>query len=282
VAWPAAYRDRWVDVPGGQLHVVEWATRGPIVLLTHGITAQAHVWDPIAERLSASYHILSLDQRGHGDSLKPATGYALDDYLADMLAVLDSFDARRAVVGGHSLGGRNAFAFAARHPARAALMVAVEYGPWIERRSFDLLNERVRNAPERLPSRQAALDYLAFRYPRVTPAALARRADFGLHPEGSALVWKYSRAAIEQTLDLMDADLGPLVDRVHAPALIVRGSDSNFYDAAAYNHLRQLRPDLEYAEFPATTHYVPEERPDDLADHLLSFFQRHTADLPVG
>jgi 2-(acetamidomethylene)succinate hydrolase len=282
MAAPFAYRDRWVDVPDGQLHVVEWATRGPVVLLTHGITAQAHVWDPIAARLSASYHVLSLDQRGHGDSLKPATGYALDDYLADMLAVLDAFDAERAVVGGHSLGGRNAFAFAARHPARAALMVAVEYGPWIERRSFALLNERVLNAPERFPSRQTALDYLASRYPRLTPAALARRADYGLLPEGSALVWKYSRSAIEQTLALLDVDLGPLVDRARSPALIVRGSDSNFYNAAAYEHLRQLRPELEYAEFPAATHYVPEERPDDLADLLLSFFQRNSPALPSG
>src|SRR5262249_55660929 len=88
VATPLAYRDRWVAVPDGHLHVVEWATRGPFVLLTHGVTAQAHVWDPIAQRLSATHHVLSLDQRGHGDSLKPATGYALDNYLADMLAVL--------------------------------------------------------------------------------------------------------------------------------------------------------------------------------------------------
>src|SRR5262249_47737783 len=153
---------------------------------------------------------------------------------------LDAFDADRAVVAGHSLGGRNAFAFAARHPSRTTLLIAVEYGPWIERQSFELLNERVLHAPERFPSRQAALDYLASRYPRVTPAALARRADFGLVPEGSALVWKYSRSAIEQTLDLMDVDLGALVDRVRVPALVIRGTDSNFYDAAAYNHLRQL------------------------------------------
>jgi 2-(acetamidomethylene)succinate hydrolase len=240
------FRDRRIDVPGGQLHLAEWGSAGPVVLLTHGITAQAHVWDPIAARLSAGCHVL----------------------------VLDALGAERAMVAGHSLGGRNAFAFAAVHPERVGLMVAVDYGPWIERAAFERVNQRVLGAPREIASEEEALAYLARRYPRITPEALRRRASYGLRRSGSHLTWTYCPDAVAQTLDRLDADLAVLVPRIQAPSLIIRGGDSDFYDAAAFARLQQARPDFEYVEVPGASHYVPEERPEEVAELLLSFIER--------
>ncbi len=279
---PICYRDRWVEVPGGALHAVEWGEAGPLVLLTHGITAQAHVWDPIAARLAARYRVLSLDQRGHGDSLRPPSGYALDDYLADLLAVLDAVGVERVVVAGHSLGARNAFAFAARHPARTALLIAIDYGPWIAAEAFTALDARVLGAPSQFATAAEARAYLAGRYPRITPDALERRLWFGLRPVPNGLVWRYEPAAIARTLEHLNADLGPLVPRVQAPALIIRGEQSTFYDAPAFARLREARPDFEYEEVAGATHYVPEEHQETVYQLMAAFLERHAAALPGG
>ncbi|HLI28713.1 MAG TPA: alpha/beta hydrolase [Chloroflexota bacterium] len=276
------YRDRWIDLPGGALHAVEWGEAGPLVLLTHGITAQAHVWDPIAARLAARYRVLSLDQRGHGESLRPPSGYSLADHVADLAAVLDALGGERAVVVGHSLGARNVFAFAALHPARTALLVAIDYGPWIAAEAFTALDARVLGAPSRFASYAEARAYLATRYPQITPDALERRARFGLRPVPDGLVWRYEPAAIAQTLEHLNADLAPLVPRVQAPTLIVRGERSAFYDAAAFARLREARPDFEYVEIAGATHYVPEERPDTVYHLLAAFLERHAAALAGG
>ena len=276
------YRDRWIDLPGGALHAVEWGEAGPLVLLTHGITAQAHVWDPIAARLAERYRVLSLDQRGHGESLRPPSGYSLADHVADLAAVLDALGGERAVVVGHSLGARNVFAFAALHPARTALLVAIDYGPWIAAEAFTALDARVLGAPSRFASYAEARAYLATRYPQITPDALERRARFGLRPVPDGLVWRYEPAAIAQTLEHLNADLAPLVPRVQAPTLIVRGERSAFYDAAAFARLREARPDFEYVEIAGATHYVPEERPDTVYHLLAAFLERHAAALAGG
>jgi pimeloyl-ACP methyl ester carboxylesterase len=160
-----------------------------------------------------------------------------------------------------------------------ALLIAVEYGPWIERAAFERLDERVLAAPEHFPSHAETVAYLATRYPRITPAALESRARHGTRPAPEGIVWKYARDAIAQSLRLLDADLGSLVARVQAPTLIVRGGESTFYDAAAFRRLQQARPDFEYIELPGATHYVPEEWPDLLAERILQFIERHGADL---
>ncbi|MDP3768967.1 MAG: alpha/beta fold hydrolase, partial [Dehalococcoidia bacterium] len=57
---------------------------GPPCVLLHGITANACVWDPIALRLAERYHVVAVDQRGHGQSDKPEAGYAAADFVADI------------------------------------------------------------------------------------------------------------------------------------------------------------------------------------------------------
>ncbi|MDQ2625341.1 MAG: alpha/beta hydrolase, partial [Actinomycetota bacterium] len=79
------------------------AGQGELVLLLHGITAGAAVWDPVLSELARGYRVVAVDQRGHGRSDKPERGYGPDDYVADVGALLDALGPACAVVG-HSLG----------------------------------------------------------------------------------------------------------------------------------------------------------------------------------
>src|SRR4051794_7960732 len=62
-------RDIFVQANGLRHHLLARGAPGtPVVMLIHGLTQQAHVFDGIAARLAESCHVYSLDVRGRGES----------------------------------------------------------------------------------------------------------------------------------------------------------------------------------------------------------------------
>jgi pimeloyl-ACP methyl ester carboxylesterase len=75
------------------------------------------------DRMPPSIRTLALSQRGHGDSDKPVSGYRVEDFARDVVAVLDALDIPRAVLVGHSGSCLVARRVAIDHPARVAGLV---------------------------------------------------------------------------------------------------------------------------------------------------------------
>jgi len=87
---------------------------GETVLLLHGAMGRATCWYPIVDGLiGAGFRVIGVDQRGHGRSDKAET-YEVDDFVADLEAVVEAYHSPVIIVG-HSLGGLVACRFAARH-----------------------------------------------------------------------------------------------------------------------------------------------------------------------
>ena len=62
---------------GVNINLAVWEGDGKAVLCVHGITANCHCWDVLADSLTPDYRILAMDLRGRGRSDKPAEGYSL-------------------------------------------------------------------------------------------------------------------------------------------------------------------------------------------------------------
>lgn len=128
-----------VRVNGVVLHVAELPPAGgdvaeaATVVLVHGMAGDnmASWYLTMAHRLAGcGMRVLLYDLRGHGRSERPARGYALDDFVDDLEALL----AHWGVVGrvhlfGNSFGATVAFGFALRHPDRTAGIVAIDSAP---------------------------------------------------------------------------------------------------------------------------------------------------------
>jgi pimeloyl-ACP methyl ester carboxylesterase/predicted glycosyltransferase len=104
-----------------------------LVLLTSWAIVHARQWKAQVPYLSRHFRVITVEGRGNGRADRPdrAEAYADAEYVADVLAVLDATSTDRAVLVGLSLGGRHALQFAARHPERAAGVVAIGTAfPW--------------------------------------------------------------------------------------------------------------------------------------------------------
>ncbi len=63
------YTDHTIEARGIAFHYLEWGDpSSPPMVLLHGLTGHAHIWDHMAPRLAERFHVFALDQRGHGDS----------------------------------------------------------------------------------------------------------------------------------------------------------------------------------------------------------------------
>lgn len=92
--------------------------RGRRVTLLHGVGSHLQAWDGVATSLRDRFTLLRYDLRGHGKSGKPPGPYNLDDYVADLAALLDAQPVDRTTLVGFSFGGMIAPAFTVRHPER--------------------------------------------------------------------------------------------------------------------------------------------------------------------
>jgi len=91
--------------------------RGRHVTLLHGVGSHLQAWDSVVAALRDELTLLRYDLRGHGKSGPPGP-YALDDYVADLAALLDAQSVDRTTLVGFSFGGMIAPAFTVRHPER--------------------------------------------------------------------------------------------------------------------------------------------------------------------
>lgn len=130
--WLREPHERWVRPSPAEpmrLHVLEWPGAGRTFVLLHGLASNATTWSAVARELAAHGHrVLAVDQRGHGRSDKPESGYNFATIVADLAGLLDALDVADPVIVGQSWGGNVVLAFGAWHVRRAHRLVFVDGG----------------------------------------------------------------------------------------------------------------------------------------------------------
>jgi len=102
---------------GTQIYFKDWGpkTAQPIVF-HHGWPLSADDWDTqMLYFLGQGFRVVAHDRRGHGRSSQVSDGHDMDHYAADIAAVVEHLDLRKAVHIGHSTGGGEATRYVARH-----------------------------------------------------------------------------------------------------------------------------------------------------------------------
>lgn len=120
--------DRFIDI-GFKLHLREWpGDKKPLVLL-HGLSSNCRTWEAVADRLAlAGHRVIAVDQRGHGLSDKPDTGYDFAEITADLARLLAVLRLDGPILVGQSWGGNVLLEFGARYPDVACGLAFIDGG----------------------------------------------------------------------------------------------------------------------------------------------------------
>lgn len=263
---------RTLTVNGLRLHALE-AGRGnrPTICFLHGGSAHAHWFDGVMPAFVGRFHVLALDQRGHGESEWPVPpAYATEDFVSDLLGVLDALGWERTVLVGHSMGGHNAMAFAAWHPERVRALVIGDSRPAIPPERLQHMQARGHRGLRRHATAEAAVE--AFRLiPRETVADrafLAHLARRGLTERDGGWVYRFDPAGNGTRLP---RDVWPLLGQITAPTLIIRGEWSPVLPRDTAERMRAAIPRASLVEIPGAHHHVTLDQPHAFVSALTAF-----------
>jgi non-heme chloroperoxidase len=250
---------------GLRVHYAEQGDPGgqPILFLP----AYADSWfsySRVLPVLPARYYAFVLDQRGHGDSERPACCYSIDDFAADTVAFLDAVGVERAALVGHSGSAFTARRVAVTHPERVARLV--------------LSGSPAGSLPRQVAvGLQAAVGALAdpvsadfVREFQAGAAYVPLPETFveGLVAESLKLparVWK-------RTLDgLFAFDDAAELGRIAAPTLLIWGEWDRWLPREEEDQLAAAIPGARVVVYPATGHSPNWERPERVAADLDAF-----------
>jgi non-heme chloroperoxidase len=127
-AWrdPSPHHVRWITVHSSvRLEVLDWEGSGPPLVLL-GCYWSAHQYDEFAPKLTNQFHVYGVTRRGIGASDKPATGYAVQRSVNDLLDVLDSLKLQKSLLVGVSCAGQVLTMFASQHSDRLSGLVYLD------------------------------------------------------------------------------------------------------------------------------------------------------------
>ena len=255
-------------------HVLEGD--GETVTLIHGVGADLESWDGVAAALGDGYRTLRYDLRGHGASEKVRGPYSLDDFVDDLVALLDSLDIEKTHVVGFSLGGLIAQAFALAHPGRLGRLV--------------LVSTVAGRTPEERAKVQARARQLADEgAPSHVEASLSRWFTDGFLEANRDIVQKRLERSLANDPHcyaaayrvLAESDLADRLHEVSVPTLVMTGEHDIGSTARMAELIAGRIPGAELRILPGLKHSVLLEAPDMIAGHIGTFLQNRKWQTPL-
>ena len=256
----------------------EWPGDGPVLVCLHPSSGYGRMWDAMAGALGGRLHVFALDQRGHGDTGRPDGSYTAEEYAVDLHLFLEQLRLGKAIVAGHSLGGRVAQVFAATYPDQAAAIVLVggpHYSNFFQERDrvAAVLDgaQAMRASRTEFPSAEAAAEYLRSFRAADSEESRSHRLRHNTRPlPGGGVAFKYDNIRVAQGLTHLAEDLSPYAAKVTCPVAIVRGAESTHLTREEAERVAPLWRDSRIIEVDGD-YGLQMEDPGGLARAILEF-----------
>jgi esterase len=242
-------------VDGLRFCYLEWgdAAADTIVLL-HGFSSNAGAWQRVAEALASNYHVIALDQRGHGETQwDPELRYTDTQYAADVRALRDHLGLTKPfTLVGHSMGGAVAYTYAGTYPKDLTRLVIEDSAPIPPGRP----PMQVRND---FASRAEVEESVRASVVNMSHEAIQKRIDlyFTARPDGT---WGYRADVLGVRRGRAGQDSEELWAKIRAitvPTLMIRaGAEPPLVAQETVERLLRENPRIEVVTVPDAGHNI--------------------------
>ncbi len=264
--------------------------RLPLVFL-HGLMGYALNWKRVADAFRDHRQVLIFDQRGHGKSFHPDTGYAPEDYAEDLALILDELGWQKIDLVGHSMGGRNALHFAYCFSDRVRKLVIEDIGPVVAEGSAERIQALINLVPVPFNSKLEAKEFFMNTFPKLisdNPHAqtlgqyfysnmIEKISGTELDQTSRAEVkvevtWRFDKSAIINSLkEGRTKDRWQEWEQLSIPTLLIRGENSSDLPVSIYNEMLARNPLSQGVQIAGAGHWVHFDKPEIFIQALKNF-----------
>jgi pimeloyl-ACP methyl ester carboxylesterase len=244
------------------------------IAMTHGIGGSGQTWALLAKLLGDKYQILTWDVRGHARSGRPAAGYSVPQFAADLAGLLEHLGIGEAVIMGSSMGGTIAQRFILDFPAKTAAAVILNTSSEVneagQRRwesQADFIEQHGMRAwtEQSRPAGQTP-EYLAA-HPEIGEAEERRIAS---NPDGRV----YAQVARAVAFYNYTAEL----EQVRTPTLVLVGDQDRLTPPGGSVIMSRRIPGAELHILPGLGHGLEQEDPEQVYELVSEFLTRRLSD----
>lgn len=263
---------------GVRLAAYRFGGEGPPLMLVHATGFHAHCWLPLLDLLGRHFSLYAFDLRGHGEST-PAPEYSYASMARDLLGVADHFGLAHFVAIGHSVGAALVVQASIWRPGfipRAVLYEPIVLPP--EQKDETPAAGAARTRRTVFDSTAQMIERWSARgaFATFDPAALAAYVEYGVRDrQDGTVTLKCSRDAEVATF-LQDTASGIWEQLPHyrTRSLVLAGGRSTSRAAPLTERQVELMPHARCQRYPELTHFLPFERPREMAAQAVDFLTR--------
>lgn len=282
---------RTIELPsrGLAMHLRSWGEAGVPLVLVHGLGSTGRIWELVAPLMARRFRVLAPDQRGHGLTTKPETGYDWGDVSDDLIALLNALGLERVALVGHSWGADVALEFAVRHPQRLEVLGLVDGGIVDFQAHLGLLEAERLLEPQpvwglRLEELKLAIAGWLASLPAPEQQAIIL-ANYELKADGTVAPYLPFAPNMEIARALWAHRPPELYRELCVPTQVIQAIPAEPHDpeTAMFHRWRSecaalartTINEVEVLEMIDTVHDVPVQRPERLAQVWDAFYSRH-------
>lgn len=282
-----------IEGDGATLFVRHGGKRdGPGVVLLHGYPQTSAMWHGVAPLLARDYHVICPDLRGYGRSDKPPSDpthgpYSKRAMASDIRAVMRALGHTRFLIGAHDRGARVAHRLGMDTPDCVAAMTLLDIAPTREMYAntsdffaraywhwFFLIQpapmpeDLILNDPETFWRRKCNIQTKG-----ETPFSPEAEAEYLKYFQGDAIHAMCEDYRAAATIDI-EHDNADDDAKLTMPVQVIWGSKGIIGKAFDPLELWRLRAEKVEGHALDTTHYIAEERPEDIAALMRAQFRK--------
>ncbi len=233
------------------------AGSGSPVLLIHGLFGSLENLGVIARQLKQKHQVISIDLPDHGQSAH-SDNFDLSGYADAIRTVMKQLGIAKAILLGHSLGGKVAMQLALETPEQVEKLIVADIAPV----AYPARHQNVFAAlhsfsPSEINSRGEADNHMA---KHLTEPGIRQFLLKSLHKGETGFRWRFNLPVLHRDYEVLSQGL-EIDASFHGPTLFIKGGNSDYITAEHQEDIMRLFPKATAKVIAGTGHWLHAEKP---------------------
>lgn len=261
------------------------AGEGFPIVIVHGLYGSSDNWLTVGKKLSTHNKVYMIDQRNHGQSPN-SDEHSYENLKNDLSAFFDQQKIEKAILMGHSMGGKAAMCFAADYPERIEKLIVVDIAPkdyfLLNDESQYFLHKNILQAMleidfSKIVSRKEVENFLL---ERIDSLQIVQFLLKNVHrkKETQQFEWRLNVKVLYDNLDETISGVNEkwFEDRLpifNYPVLFIKGEKSKYILPEDEKIIHRIYPEAIIRHIPNAGHWLHAEQPELFMKTILKFIK---------